>query len=138
MKASAMLEKKRECGTILAFDVRVTPEARELADELGVKIFFAHVIDHLLDQFKAYMGNLKRRKRRTKLLKKQFFHVFSKSCLIMCLMRRIPLSWALISLKVGKGKFFWTVLNENVSCHHRLLPSQWDLVHGFLCPLCRD
>lgn len=33
-KASVMLEKK-----MLAFDVKVTPEAQKLADELGVKIF---------------------------------------------------------------------------------------------------
>ncbi|KAL7245938.1 hypothetical protein ACSBR2_001130 [Camellia fascicularis] len=33
MKASVMLEKKKEYATILAFDVKVTPEARELADE---------------------------------------------------------------------------------------------------------
>uniref|UniRef100_M1A3M1 Eukaryotic translation initiation factor 5B n=1 Tax=Solanum tuberosum TaxID=4113 RepID=M1A3M1_SOLTU len=38
MKASVMLEKKKEYATILAFDVKVTQEARELSDELGVKI----------------------------------------------------------------------------------------------------
>ncbi|KAL8553255.1 hypothetical protein ACS0TY_001798 [Phlomoides rotata] len=59
MKASVMLEKKKECGTILAFDVKVTPEAWELADELGVKIFLADIIYHLFDQFKAYIDNLK-------------------------------------------------------------------------------
>ncbi|KAK4840225.1 hypothetical protein QYF36_003064 [Acer negundo] len=37
MKASViMLEKKKEYGTILAFDVKVTLEAQELAAELGV------------------------------------------------------------------------------------------------------
>ncbi|KAI9165260.1 hypothetical protein LWI28_010582 [Acer negundo] len=40
MKASViMLEKKKEYGTILAFDVKVTLEAQELEAELGVKIF---------------------------------------------------------------------------------------------------
>ncbi|XP_073146136.1 eukaryotic translation initiation factor 5B-like [Henckelia pumila] len=64
MKASIMLEKKRDYGTILAFDVKVTPEARELADKLGVKIFVANVIYHLANQFKAYIGNLKEEKKK--------------------------------------------------------------------------
>ncbi|KAI8545314.1 hypothetical protein RHMOL_Rhmol07G0030900 [Rhododendron molle] len=59
MKASVMLEKKKEFATILAFDVKVTPEARELADEGGVKIFIVDIIYHLFDQFKAYIDNLK-------------------------------------------------------------------------------
>ncbi|KAI3459976.1 hypothetical protein Pfo_016639 [Paulownia fortunei] len=64
MKASVMLEKKKEYGTILAFDVKVTQEARELADELGVKIFIADIIYHLFDQFKAYIDNLKEEKKK--------------------------------------------------------------------------
>ncbi|KAI4352970.1 hypothetical protein L6164_007171 [Bauhinia variegata] len=64
MKASVMLEKKKEYATILAFDVKVTPEARELADELGVKIFIADIIYHLFDQFKAYIESIKEEKKR--------------------------------------------------------------------------
>nr|XP_043636466.1 eukaryotic translation initiation factor 5B-like [Erigeron canadensis] len=64
MKASVMLEKKKEFATILAFDVKVTPEAREHADDLGVKIFIADIIYHLFDQFKAYIDNLKEEKKR--------------------------------------------------------------------------
>ncbi|XP_062022269.1 eukaryotic translation initiation factor 5B [Rosa rugosa] len=64
MKASVMLEKKKEYATILAFDVKVTPEARDLADELGVKIFIADIIYHLFDQFKAYIDNLKEEKKK--------------------------------------------------------------------------
>lgn len=64
MRASVMLEKKKEYATILAFDVKVTPEARELADELGVKIFIADIIYHLFDQFTAYINNLKEEKKR--------------------------------------------------------------------------
>ncbi|KAF1880534.1 hypothetical protein Lal_00011593 [Lupinus albus] len=64
MKASVMLEKKREYATILAFDVKVTPEARELADDLGVKVFIADIIYHLFDQFKAYIDNIKEEKKR--------------------------------------------------------------------------
>ena len=64
MKASVMLEKKKEFATILAFDVKVTPEARELAEDLGVKIFIADIIYHLFDQFKAYIDNLKEEKKK--------------------------------------------------------------------------
>ncbi|KAH9317771.1 hypothetical protein KI387_019540, partial [Taxus chinensis] len=65
MRASVMLEKKKkEYATILAFDVKITPEARELADELGVKIFMADIIYHLFDQFKAYMDNLKEERKK--------------------------------------------------------------------------
>ncbi|KAL5983084.1 hypothetical protein ACLOJK_017164 [Asimina triloba] len=64
MRASVMLERKKEYATILAFDVKVTPEARELAEETGVKIFIADIIYHLFDQFKAYIDNLKEEKKK--------------------------------------------------------------------------
>ncbi|KAF8410091.1 hypothetical protein HHK36_002613 [Tetracentron sinense] len=64
MRASVMLERKKEYATILAFDVKVTPEARELADDTGVKIFIADIIYHLFDQFKAYIDNLKEEKKK--------------------------------------------------------------------------
>lgn len=64
MRASVMLEKKKEYATILAFDVKVTPEAREYADEVGVKIFMADIIYHLFDQFKAYIDDIKEEKKR--------------------------------------------------------------------------
>ncbi|XP_076901536.1 eukaryotic translation initiation factor 5B-like [Bidens hawaiensis] len=63
MKASVMLEKKKEFATILAFDVKVTPEAQKLADDSGVKIFTADIIYHLFDKFKVYMDNIKEEKR---------------------------------------------------------------------------
>ncbi|CAL5384465.1 unnamed protein product [Camellia sinensis] len=64
MKASVMLEKKKEYAAILTFDVEVMPEARELADEVGVNIFIADIIYHLFDQFKAYIDNLKEEKKK--------------------------------------------------------------------------
>ncbi|KAL6528444.1 hypothetical protein OROHE_015394 [Orobanche hederae] len=64
MKASVMLEKKKEYATILAFDVKVTPEARDLAEELGVKIFIVDIIYHLFNQFKAYIYNLKEERKK--------------------------------------------------------------------------
>lgn len=61
MRASVMLEKKRKkFAVILAFDVPVTREARELADDVGVKIFTADIIYHLFDQFTAYMKQVRR------------------------------------------------------------------------------
>lgn len=56
MRASVMLEKGRQkYAVILAFDVPVTKEARELSESLGVKIFTADIIYHLFDQFTAYL-----------------------------------------------------------------------------------
>ncbi|XP_022558937.2 eukaryotic translation initiation factor 5B-like [Brassica napus] len=64
MKAGVMLERKKEYATILAFDVKVTTDARELADEMGVKIFCADIIYHLFDQFKAYIESIKEEKKK--------------------------------------------------------------------------
>jgi translation initiation factor 5B len=65
MRASVMLERKRkEFATILAFDVKVTTEAKELAEEIGVRIFTADIIYHLFDQFTAYMNSVKEEKRK--------------------------------------------------------------------------
>ncbi|GAA0163807.1 translation initiation factor [Lithospermum erythrorhizon] len=64
MKASVMLEKRKEYATILAFDVKVTPEARALADELGVRIFCSDTIYNLVKQFKAYIDNMKEERKR--------------------------------------------------------------------------
>ena len=46
---------KKEYATILAFDVRVTPEAQKFAEEEGIKIFTAKIIYHLFDDFTAYV-----------------------------------------------------------------------------------
>lgn len=64
MKASVMLERKKEYATILAFDVKVMPDARDLAEESGVKIFVADIIYHLFDQFTAYIKNVKEEKKK--------------------------------------------------------------------------
>ena len=56
MRASVMLEKGRQkFACLLAFDVPVTKEAREMAESLGVKVFTADIIYHLFDQFTAYL-----------------------------------------------------------------------------------
>jgi translation initiation factor 5B len=60
MRASVMLEKgRRKFAVILAFDVPVTKEAREMADDLGVRIFTADIIYHLFDQFTAYLKQVR-------------------------------------------------------------------------------
>ncbi|KAL0009177.1 hypothetical protein SO802_010679 [Lithocarpus litseifolius] len=64
MKASVMLEKRKEYAVILAFDVKVTPEARELSNELGVKIYDADIIYHLFDQFTAHINAFKEEKKK--------------------------------------------------------------------------
>lgn len=57
MKVLALDEKhvKKEYATILAFDVRVTPEAAAFAENEGIKIFTAEIIYHLFDEFTAYV-----------------------------------------------------------------------------------
>ncbi|PHT30496.1 Eukaryotic translation initiation factor 5B [Capsicum baccatum] len=62
--ASVMLEKKKEYATILAFDVTIAHDAKELADKVGVKIYTADIIYHLFNQFKAYIDNLKEEKKK--------------------------------------------------------------------------
>jgi len=57
-KASIMLEHMPEYALILAFDVKVSKEAQETADMMGVKIFTADIIYHLFDQFINYNKKL--------------------------------------------------------------------------------
>ncbi|KAH9689780.1 hypothetical protein KPL70_015620 [Citrus sinensis] len=64
VKASTMPDKKKEYAAILAFDVKVTPEAQELANKLGVKIFNADTIYHLYNQLEAYTKNIMEMKKR--------------------------------------------------------------------------
>ncbi|XP_019083407.1 PREDICTED: eukaryotic translation initiation factor 5B-like [Camelina sativa] len=64
MKAGVMLERKKEYATILAFDVKVTTEASELAEDMGVKIFCADIIYHLFDLYKAYIEKIKEEKKK--------------------------------------------------------------------------
>ena len=39
MKASVMLEHEEKYASILAFDIKVERDAKEMADSMGVKIF---------------------------------------------------------------------------------------------------
>ena len=50
---------KKEYATILAFDIKVIPEAAEYAEKIGVKIFTADIIYHLTDQFYKYVEEMR-------------------------------------------------------------------------------
>ncbi|CAM9102567.1 unnamed protein product [Choristocarpus tenellus] len=64
MRASIMLEKGTpEFATILAFDVKIDSDARNYAEETGVRIFTADIIYHLFDQFTAHMAALTEERR---------------------------------------------------------------------------
>ncbi|KAM4560302.1 eukaryotic translation initiation factor 5B isoform 1-T1 [Odontesthes bonariensis] len=62
MKASAMLEHDVQYAVILAFDVKVERESQEMADSLGVRIFWAEIIYHLFDAFTKYREDYKKAK----------------------------------------------------------------------------
>eukprot|EP01083_Nonionella_stella_P207561 753902_1 len=59
MRAAVMLHSQPEFAVVLAFNVKVAPDARQLAEEQGVRIFEAEIIYHLQDMFEAYMKKLK-------------------------------------------------------------------------------
>ncbi|OHT07920.1 Elongation factor Tu GTP binding domain containing protein [Tritrichomonas foetus] len=55
---SHMVEKNPKYAVILAFDVPVTPEAKQAARELHVTIYEAQIIYHLTDQYEEYLKKL--------------------------------------------------------------------------------
>nr|CAB3462146.1 unnamed protein product [Digitaria exilis] len=63
MKATAMLKRNEEYAAILAFDVKVMPEAFDLAAESGVKIFTADTVYKLVDSFTDHIKKLKEEKK---------------------------------------------------------------------------
>eukprot|EP01053_Blabericola_migrator_P009691 Blabericola_migrator_1__9690@NODE_52_length_16271_cov_146_860775_g48_i0_p2_GENE_NODE_52_length_16271_cov_146_860775_g48_i0NODE_52_length_16271_cov_146_860775_g48_i0_p2_ORF_typecomplete_len844_score147_07GTP_EFTU/PF00009_27/2_1e40GTP_EFTU_D4/PF14578_6/3_9e03GTP_EFTU_D4/PF14578_6/1_4e26IF2/PF11987_8/1_8e25GTP_EFTU_D2/PF03144_25/3_7e03GTP_EFTU_D2/PF03144_25/5e12GTP_EFTU_D2/PF03144_25/1Arf/PF00025_21/6_1e06FeoB_N/PF02421_18/0_001FeoB_N/PF02421_18/1_3e02FeoB_N/PF02421_18/1_2e03Ras/PF00071_22/7e05Ras/ len=59
-KASTMRERgHEEYSVILAFDVKIDPEAEKEAKILGVKIFSADIIYHLFDAFTKHIGDFR-------------------------------------------------------------------------------
>jgi len=63
MKCATQVEKNKDYACILAFDVKITPEAQDMADELGVTIYWAEIIYHLFDQFTLRMKMLQEERR---------------------------------------------------------------------------
>ncbi|RKP00960.1 hypothetical protein CXG81DRAFT_12616 [Caulochytrium protostelioides] len=64
IRASVMLERRKEYAQLLAFDVPIDKDAEQLANEVGVRIFTAKIIYHLFDAYTAYMKELDEQKRR--------------------------------------------------------------------------
>ena len=50
----------KEFACLLAFDVKVMPDAAQFAEENGIKVFTAKIIYHLFDDFTAYVEECKR------------------------------------------------------------------------------
>ncbi|SBS95108.1 translation initiation factor IF-2, putative [Plasmodium ovale curtisi] len=67
-KASIMREKgKPEYSVILAFDVKIDPEAEKEAQILGVEIMQKDIIYHLFDAFTAYLKKIEDEKKQSKM-----------------------------------------------------------------------
>jgi translation initiation factor 5B len=63
IRAGTMVDKNPDYAVVLAFDVKVVPEASELAKQIGVTVFTANIIYHLFDKFTAHMEARKAHKR---------------------------------------------------------------------------
>ena len=50
----------KEFACMLAFDVKVTDDAAQFAEENGIKVFTAKIIYHLFDDFTAYVEECRR------------------------------------------------------------------------------
>lgn len=55
----------KEYATILAFDVKVTQDAKQFADENGIKVFTANIIYNLFDMFKEYVDECEKERKKT-------------------------------------------------------------------------
>lgn len=58
-KSLGVINTHKEFATLLAFDVKVMPDAEKFAEEEGVKIFTANIIYHLFDSFTEYVKKCK-------------------------------------------------------------------------------
>ena len=54
MKAIERKEDREEYATILAFEVAPEKEAKDLAEEMGIRIFTASIVYHLVDMYKKH------------------------------------------------------------------------------------
>jgi len=59
MKASVMLGSQPEYAIVLAFNVKCNPDARQLATDMGVRIFEAEIIYHLQEMFENYIKEIR-------------------------------------------------------------------------------
>jgi len=54
VEAGTVREKRPELGVIIAFNVKVLPEAKNLSKELNVSVFTGNIIYSLIDAYKEY------------------------------------------------------------------------------------
>jgi translation initiation factor 5B len=84
MKAQNQLEKedsKPEFAVILAFDIKISPEASEYAEKIGVKIFSADIIYHLTIAFTQFVEEIREAEKRAKL---------QQSAVFPCVLKIVP------------------------------------------------
>jgi translation initiation factor IF-2 len=94
LRANVMGEKGcKKYSVILAFDVPVAREAREMAEEYGVKIFTADIIYHLFDQFTAYMKTIKAQEQEAARLEAVFPCVLQVRGAGLCRLRNRAARW---------------------------------------------
>ena len=55
MEAKAIKEKNRHLGVILAFNVRILPDAKEESEDSHIKLFEDRVIYSLIDNYNAWV-----------------------------------------------------------------------------------
>ncbi len=67
IEAEFSKRKDRSLGAVLAFNVKVLPEAEEEAAKAGIKVFSANVIYHLLDEYREWRQRLKEEELRERL-----------------------------------------------------------------------
>ena len=65
LATSAILEKKPQYAAILAFEVKISDDARKTAEALGVRLFEANVIYQLADAVEKYLAEWKEEKKRS-------------------------------------------------------------------------
>jgi translation initiation factor 5B len=59
IEASVVKKSKPEYGVILAFNVKLLPEAEELAAREGVKVFQSNIIYHIIEEYGKWVKELK-------------------------------------------------------------------------------
>jgi len=64
IRTSVMLENHPEYAVLLAFDVKITQDAKDEAEKCGVTVFSADIIYHLFDRFKEYQAKITEKKRK--------------------------------------------------------------------------
>jgi translation initiation factor 5B len=67
IEASVTAREDRYLGVILAFNVKILPEAEELAEKEGVRIFSHNVIYRLMEEYEEWVRTEKEREKRQEL-----------------------------------------------------------------------